>query len=84
MKLILKQYYKPIQKRTIGIDFKRYKTMYNPYKNEIIDIKDITNNQDGAPVTPEIVSQIEQMFFPDKAQIAEQFKNIMNRMNDLL
>lgn len=69
---------------TIGIDFKRYKTMYNPYKNEIIDIKDITNNQDGAPVTPEIVSQIEQMFFPDKAQIAEQFKNIMNRMNDLL
>jgi hypothetical protein len=23
------------------------------------------------------------MFFPDKAQISEQFKNIMNRMNDL-
>ena len=68
---------------TIGIDLRRYRILYNPYKNEIISIKDVTNNRDGAPVTPEIISQIEQMFFPDKAQIAEQFKNIMNRINDL-
>ena len=53
------------------------------FKNEIIGVKDVTTNQDEAPVTPEVISQIEQMFFPDKAQIAEQFKNIMNRMNDL-
>jgi hypothetical protein len=63
--------------------------MYKPSRNEILDIKDVTNTQWTAtgpvevPVTPEIISQIEQMFFPDKAQIAEQFKNIMNRMNDL-
>ena len=56
---------------------------WTPGKNEIVSIKDVTNNQDEAPVAPEIISQIEQMFFPDKAQIAEQFKNIMNRMNDL-
>ncbi len=68
---------------TIGIDLRRYRILYNPYKNEIISIKDVTNNKDGVPVTSEIISQIEQMFFPDKAQIAEQFKNIMNRMNDL-
>ena len=68
---------------TIGIDLRRYRILYNPYKNEIISIKDITNNRDGVPVTSEIISQIEQMFFPDKAQIAEQFKNIMNRINDL-
>ena len=63
--------------------------MYKPNKNEIIDIKDITNTIGAttgpieAPVTPEIITQIEQLFFPDKAQIAEQFKNIMNRMNEL-
>lgn len=68
---------------TIGIDLRSYRVMYNPGKNEIIDIKEVTINQDEAPVTPEVISQIEQMFFPDKAQIAEQFKNIMNRMNDL-
>lgn len=56
---------------------------WTPGKNEIVSIKDVTTNQDEAPVTPEIISQIEQMFFPDKTQIAEQFKNIMNRMNDL-
>ena len=68
---------------TIGIDFRSYRVTYNPGKNEIIGVKDVTTNQDEAPVTPEVISQIEQMFFPDKAQIAEQFKNIMNRMNDL-
>ena len=68
---------------TIGIDFRSYKVTYNPDKNEIIGIRDVTNNQSETPVTPEIISQIEQMFFPDKAQIAEQFKNIMKRMNDL-
>ena len=67
----------------IGIDFRSYRVTYNPGKNEIIGVKDVTTNQDEAPVTPEVISQIEQMFFPDKAQIAEQFKNIMNRMNDL-
>ena len=67
----------------IGIDFRSYRVTYNPGKNEIIGVKDVTTNQNEAPVTPEIISQIEQMFFPDKAQIAEQFKNIMNRMNDL-
>ena len=74
---------------TLDIDFRRYAVMYRPGKNEIVDIKDVTNTQWTAtgpvevPVTPEIISQIEQIFFPDKAQIAEQFKNIMNRMNDL-
>ena len=67
----------------IGIDFRSYRVTYNPGKNEIIGVKDVTTNQDEAPVTPEVISQIEQMFFPDKTQIAEQFKNIMNRMNDL-
>ena len=67
----------------IGIDFRSYRVTYNPGKNEIIGVKDVTTNQDEAPVAPEIISQIEQMFFPDKTQIAEQFKNIMNRMNDL-
>ena len=52
-------------------------------KNEIVSIKDVTNKQSETPVTSEIISKIEQMFFPDKAQITEQFKNIMNRMNDL-
>ena len=52
-------------------------------KNEIVRIKDVTNNQSETPVTSEIISKIEQMFFLDKTQIAEQFKNIMNRMNDL-
>ena len=56
---------------------------WTPGKNEIVGIKDVTNNQDETPVTSEITSKIEQMFFPDKAQIAGQFKNIMNRMNDL-
>lgn len=56
---------------------------WTPGKNEIVSIKDVTNNQSETPVTSEIISQIEQLFFPDKAQIAEQFKNIMNRMNDL-
>ena len=74
---------------TLDIDFRRYAVMYKPNRNEIIDIKDVTNNQwtttgpVEVPVTPETISQIEQMFFPDKAQISEQFKNIMNRMNDL-
>lgn len=74
---------------TLDIDFRHYAVMYKPGKNEIVDIKDVTNTQWTAtgpvevPVTPETISQIEQMFFPDKAQIAEQFKNIMNRMNDL-
>ena len=63
--------------------------MYRPDRNEIVSIKDVTNNQQTAtdpvrvPVAPETISQIEQMFFPDKAQIAEQFKNLMNRINDL-
>ena len=74
---------------TLDIDFRRYAVMYKPSRNEIVDIKDVTNTQWTAtgpvevPVTPETISQIEQMFFPDKAQISEQFKNIMNRMNDL-
>lgn len=74
---------------TLDIDFRRYAVMYRPDRNEIVSIKDVTNNQRTAtdpvrvPVAPETISQIEQMFFPDKAQIAEQFKNIMNRINDL-
>lgn len=56
---------------------------WTPGKNEIVSIKDAANNQDETPVTSEITSKIEQIFFSDKAQIAEQFKNIMNRMNDL-
>ena len=75
---------------TLDVDFRRYTVMYRPDRNEIVSIKDVTNNQQTAtdpvrvPVASETISQIEQMFFPDKAQIAEQFKNIMNRINDLL
>lgn len=82
-KLASHSYTDVIVEVTIGIDIRRYAVMYNPGKNEIVSIKDVTNNQDEIPVTSEIISKIEQMFFPDKAQIAEQFKNIMNRMNDL-
>ena len=56
------------------------------YKNEILSIVHQTIGSEGpinTEINPEIISQIEQLFFPDKAQIAEQFKNIMNRMNDL-
>ena len=79
----------------LGIDTSNYTTSIASCGDElhnireIIDIKDVTNNQwtttgpVEVPVTPETITQIEQLFFPDKAQIAEQFKNIMNRMNEL-
>lgn len=72
---------------TLGIDFRLYVVQYSPEENKILSIKDHTQWTTKGPVEPDIdpkiISQIEQMFFPDKAQIAEQFKNIMNRMNDL-
>ena len=71
---------------TIDLDFKYYEVVYSPYKNEILSIVHQTIGSEGpinTEINPEIISQIEQLFFPDKAQIAEQFKNIMNRMNDL-
>ena len=72
---------------TLGIDFRLYVVQYSPEENKILSIKDHTQWTTKGPVEPDIdpkiISQIEQMFFPDKAQIAEQFKNIMNRMNEL-
>lgn len=71
---------------TIDLDFKYYEVVYSPYKNEILSIVHQTIGSEGpinTEINPEIISQIEQLFFPDKAQIAEQFKNIMNRMNNL-
>jgi hypothetical protein len=72
---------------TLGIDFRLYVVQYSPEENKILSIKDHTQWTTKGPVEPDIdpkiISQIEQLFFPDKAQIAEQFKNIMNRMNDL-
>ena len=72
---------------TLDIDFRHYAVQYSPEENKILSIKDHTQWTTKGPVEPDIdpkiISQIEQMFFPDKAQIAEQFKNIMNRINDL-
>jgi hypothetical protein len=72
---------------TVILDSKYYEVTYSPYKNEILSIEDhhIMGPQGpiNTEVSPEIISQIEQLFFPNKTQVAEQFKNIMNRMNDL-
>lgn len=72
---------------SLQIDFRLYVVQYSPEENKILSIKDHTQWTTKGPVEPDIdpkiISQIEQMFFPDKAQISEQFKNILNRMNDL-
>ena len=72
---------------TLNIDFRLYVVQYSPEENKILSIKDHTQWTTKGPVEPDIdpkiISQIEQMFVPDKAQISEQFKNILNRMNDL-
>lgn len=73
----------------LDIDFRNYMVKYRPNRNEIISIEDATHEKwttkgpVEAPVTPEVIKQIEQMFFPNKTQIAEQFKNIIDRMNNL-
>lgn len=72
---------------TIVLNSKYYEVTYSPYKNEILSIEDHHILGPKGPinteVSPEIISQIEQLFFPNKTQVAEQFKNILNRMNDL-
>jgi hypothetical protein len=72
---------------TIDLNSKHYEVIYSPYKNEILSIEDHKTWGPQGPinteVSPEIISQIKQLFFPDKTQVAEQFKNIMNRMNNL-
>lgn len=74
---------------TLDIDFRLYKVEYNTSQNKIKSIEDVTEQKYynktnvNTPVDPKIINKIEQIFFPNKTQISEQFKNIMNRMNNL-
>ena len=58
----------------------RYKVTYSPYYNQVNSVV----TADDVNVTDQnILSNIEKLFFPEKAQIAEQFKNIIDRMDIL-
>ena len=62
--------------------WRMFEVAYSPGSNEITSIKNLYKN--GENVTDlNIIKEIQAIFFPNKAQISEQFKNIMKRMNDL-
>lgn len=64
----------------LSIDSGRFKVKYSPFYNRIESV----STADDSPVTdPMALKEIEKLFFPEKAQIQEQFKNIIDRMDIL-
>lgn len=69
----------------IALDYKYYDVLYNLNNNSIDSIgKYMPRTIADENITdPQIVSKIERLFFPDKQQISETFKKIIDRMNNL-
>lgn len=70
---------------SIVLDYKYYDVVYNLRHNRIDRIgKSMPISIADENITdPQVVSKIEQLFFPDKQQISETFKKIIDRMNNL-
>ncbi|MBP3631378.1 MAG: hypothetical protein J6J23_07880, partial [Clostridia bacterium] len=70
---------------SIALDYKYYDVVYNLRHNRIDRIgKSMPISIADENITdPQVVSKIEQLFFPDKQQISETFKKIIDRMNNL-
>jgi hypothetical protein len=67
----------------IDLDFKQYTITYSPRENKIVSIENRSPQNPNEPVSNEVISQIEHLFFPEKSQISEHFNNIFNRINNL-
>jgi hypothetical protein len=63
----------------IKINDKRIRVIYSLSRRIISNITPLN----GAELTEEDKQEIEKMFFPDKTMISENFKNIINRINNL-
>jgi hypothetical protein len=64
----------------IKINNKRYKVYYIPRANNIPNIQ----TPDNVEVTDEVErNNVEKLFFPEKIQISEQFRDLINRMDIL-
>ena len=70
---------------SIALDYKHYDVLYNLNNNSIDRIgKYMPRTIADENITdPQVISKIEQLFFPDKQQISETFKKIIDRMNNL-
>lgn len=64
----------------VSVNDKKYKVFYTPFGNKITNVLDVNNNE--ITDTNEL-KNIEKLFFPEKAQVSEQFKNIIDRMDRL-
>lgn len=60
-----------------------YKVVYSLSQNKITNILRDENGTINVVDDANKLKEIENIFFPEKVQISENFKNIINRMNDL-
>ena len=64
----------------ISVNGKSYKVFYTPFGSKITSILDLNNNE----VTDvNELKNIDRLFYPEKVQVSEQFKNIIDRMDTL-
>lgn len=68
---------------TVTTELGRYFVEYNPLSNEIISIKNGNSYDEKTNVSSQEIKAVNNLFFPNKQEISEQFKNIFNKIIDL-